>query len=196
MAESGSATSASASPGRPSTGPQKLSYVVTSAVGGAALGVPAGFLWVKVAGPPAAALTADGVYFGENQLNQQVGVTLWYLAVGAFVGLVAGLVVGWLGQRHGLTTVAAVVGCCAAAALVSYWTGVHVFGPDEKAQLAHAEVGDQITSGVSVDALVAPLGWPIGGLVGGLAAMFRWPQEQSWVAMPPASSSVIADKVQ
>jgi hypothetical protein len=180
------------SSGQPTSGRQQLLYVVSCAAAGAVLGLPGGLVWVLVAGPPAAALTADGVYFGEAELDSLTGVSLWFLAVGAMAGLLAGLVVGWLGQRHGVATVFAVLACCAAAAVVSYWTGVHVFGADEQAQLADAEVGDQITSGVTVDTYVVLLGWPIGGLIGGLAAMFGWSSRDFRGSSASTSSGGIA----
>jgi len=177
-----------------STWLQKVWYVVGCAVAGAALGIPAGFIWITAADPPSAALTTDGVFFGETELNQQVGVTLWLLAVGVTLGLLAGLVVGWFGRRHGVVTVLAVLALCATATLVTYWTGVHLFGPaDESTQLAGAQVGDQITRDLEVGTLVAHLGWPIGGLVGVLVAMFRWPQHRAVVPVLPTSSSVVAD---
>lgn len=177
-----------------STRLQQVWYVVGCALTGAALGLPAGFIWIRAAEPPSSALTSDGVFFGETELNQQVGVTLWLLAVGVTLGLLAGLVVGWFGRRHGVATVLALLALCATATLVTYWTGVHLFGPaDEKAQLAGAQVGDQITGKLEVGTLVAHLGWPIGGLLGGIAAMFRWPQQQVVLPVLPASSSVVAD---
>ena len=160
-----------------STTRQKILFVLGCALGGAVVGVPAGYVWVQAANPPSAALTADGVYFGEIQLDQQAGVTLWYLVVGVVFGLVVGLIVGSLGHRHGVAAVVGVFAVCAAAAAVSYGTGVQLFGPDVRVQLASAAVGDQITSAVRLDTFVAVLGWPIGGLMGGLAAIWRWPQE-------------------
>jgi hypothetical protein len=170
-------TSAAAVKQPKSTTRERVLFVVGCALGGAVLGVPAGYVWVQAANPPSAALTADGVYFGEAQLNQQAGVTLWYLVVGVGFGLVAGLIAGSLGQRHGVAAVVGVFAACVAAAAVSYGTGAHLFGPDQRVQLASAEVGDRITSSVRLDTLIAVLGWPIGGLMGGLAAILRWPQE-------------------
>jgi hypothetical protein len=165
-----------------STTRQRVLFVLGCALGGAVLGVPAGYVWVLAANPPSAALTADGVYFGEAQLNQQAGVTLWYLVVGVGFGLVAGLIAGSLGQRHGVGAVVGLFAACVAAAGVSYGTGVHLFGPDQRVQLASADVGDRITSPVRLDTFIAVLGWPIGGLMGGLAAILRWPREHPSVS--------------
>lgn len=179
-----------------STVPQKLTYVVGCAIAGAVLGVPAGLLWLKVADPPSAALTSTGAYFGDLERNQQVGVTLWFFVVGVALGLVAGLVVGWFGHRHGLTTVVAVLALCATAAWVTKWTGADVFGPDEQAQLADAHVGSHITLEVKLGTRIAYLGWPIGGLLGGLAAIFGWPRQRSSLPWTATSSSVITHRVQ
>ena len=185
-----------ATPPATSTLWQKLAYVAACAVAGAVLGVPAGWVWLQVADPPSAALTSTGAYFGELERNQQVEVTLWFFVVGVALGLVAGLVVGWFGHRHGLATVAAVLALCAAAAWVSEWIGADVFGPDEQAQLADARVGSQITLKVRLGTGIAYLGWPIGGLLGALATIFGWPRQRQFLTRTPTSSSVITHRVQ
>ncbi len=185
-----------AAPPSDSTPLQKLVYVGACAVAGSVLGVPGGLLWLQVADPPSIAMTSTGAYFGEVERNQQVGVTLWFFVVGIVVGLVAGLVVGWFGQRHGLATVAAVLALCAAAAWVSEWMGADVFGPDEQAQLATAHVGSEITLEVELGTRIAYLGWPIGGLLGGLTAIFSWPRQRSFLPSAATSSSVITHRDQ
>ena len=77
---------------------------------GAALAPLAGWVWVTLANPPTVPLASDGgLYLGEQALNQQSGVTLWFFVVGVAFGAVAGLVVGWFGQRFGWPTVLAVL---------------------------------------------------------------------------------------
>ncbi|MBA2558760.1 MAG: hypothetical protein H0V07_02555, partial [Propionibacteriales bacterium] len=96
-------------PGRTSRVADAVVFVAASALLGAVAGLPAAWVWAKVAHPPAVPLTEQGVVFGEVQLNQQSEVTLWFLVVGFGFGLVAGAVVGWRGERHGVVTVAAVL---------------------------------------------------------------------------------------
>lgn len=150
---------------------------------GGVLGVPGAWLWVHFANPPSAPYTPNGVYLDETGLAQQSGITLWFMVIGALGGLVVGLIVGWLGQRHGWVTVLAIVLLCGAASVVSGWLGGHVFGPDPKAEAQHARPGDPITAGLSLETKVAYLGWPIGGLAGGIVTISGWKKPQH---MPPA----------
>jgi hypothetical protein len=155
-------------------------FVVGCALAGAVLAVPAAWVWLKVANPPAGALTTEGtrqgISLGEIQLNQQAGVTLWFFVVGLAIGLLAGLVVAWLGRRLGVLTVWAVLALCAVAAALTAFLGISVFGPNEKAEASAASVGDQITSKLTIGTDLVYLGWPIGGLVGGCLAIVFWPE--------------------
>jgi hypothetical protein len=154
-------------------------FVVASALLGAVLSVPAALVWNKIADPPQAPLTKQGAFLGEVGLNQQAEVTLWFLVVGLAFGLVAGLVVGWFGQRRGSVTVVAVVVLCAVATALTAYLGISVFGPDAKAQAAHAAIGSLITSNLSIGSKLVYLGWPIGGMVGACVAIFMWPERQN-----------------
>lgn len=148
-----------------------------SALAGLVLAPVAGWLWLVVSDPPKAPLYSNGgVYLGEQGLNQQSGVTLWFIVIGAAFGVVAGLAIGWFGQRFGWLSVAAVLVLCVVASIGSRYLGVHVFGPDPKSEVAHAHVGDLIQVRAGVDTWVAYLGWPIGGLLGALAAIAGWNQ--------------------
>lgn len=135
-----------------------------------------GWLWTRFGDPPAGVATAGGVAFGETELDQQVGVTIWFLVIGFALGVVAGFFLAWRRSRHGVATVLAVVIACVVAAFVSYWIGVHLLAPDTKADFAAARVGQRIATPVDVGTKVAFLGWPVGGLCGALGAMFWWPR--------------------
>jgi hypothetical protein len=157
----------------------------------AAAGIPGGWLWTKLATPPSGVLTSGGVVFGETQLNQDVGVTMWFIVTGVAVSFVVGLVCAWRGSPYGVATVLALVAACVGGSLVSYWVGVHLFGPDTKAQLATAKVGQHITTAVSVGTKIAFLSWPIGGLAGTLVAIAWWPRAGS----SPARTRLTGDAV-
>jgi hypothetical protein len=150
-------------------------FVLKASVAGAALAVPAAWVWASVADPPRAVLTARGVSFGESQLNQQSEITLWFLVVGLAFGTAAGLATGLLGRRRGLDTVAAVAALCLVGAALTAFLGISVFGPDAEADLARSTVGESVTSDLRVDSLLAYLGWPIGGLAGLCVAIYTWP---------------------
>jgi hypothetical protein len=154
-------------------------YAVGCLLTAAAAGVPGALLWTKLASPPAGVLTSTGVVFGETQLNQDVEVTMWFLATGVAVSFVVGLLSALRGSRYGVPVVLVVVVACCVGSLVSYWLGVHVFGPDTKAELASAKVGQHITAPLSVGTRIAFLGWPVGGLVGTLVAIWWWPPTSS-----------------
>jgi hypothetical protein len=159
-----------------------ISYVAGCLLTGAAAGVPAGWLWTRLASPANGIITSGGVVLGETALNKEVGVTMWFLITGVAVGLLVGLVFSWRGARYGVTVVVAVALACCLGSLVSYWTGVHLFGPDAKTELASARVGQHIAVPVSVGTKIAFLGWPVGGLFGVLVAISRWPRtaERPW----------------
>jgi hypothetical protein len=139
-----------------------------------------GWLWVVLSDPPQVPLArGGGIFLGEEALDQQSGVTMWFIVLGAGFGALAGLVVGWIGQRFGWLSVAAVLLLCGVATVVSATLGIHVFGPDLRSEAAGASVGDLIRVDMSLGSWVAYLGWPLGGLVGVLAAIAgwsRWPQ--------------------
>ena len=98
---------------------------------GVVLGVVGGYLWSVIADPPVGILTDRGVFLtDELAYNQQVVVTLWFLVLGAGLGLIGGFVLGLRGRRHGVAVVVAVLVLTAIAAAVSAYLGIHVFGPD------------------------------------------------------------------
>lgn len=158
---------------------------------GVVLGVVAGWLWVSLSDPPRIRLAADGgAYLGEVALNQQAGITMWFLAIGVVLGLVAGALVGWFGQRFGWLAVLAVLVLCTVATLESRYLGVHVFGADAASEVASAHPGDLIRLGVKLDTLVGYLGWPIGGLLGALGAIAFWGRVESPRDLPPPSPTI------
>jgi ABC-type uncharacterized transport system permease subunit len=155
------------------------------------LAVVAGWVWVSLADPPSVPLADDGgLYLGEQALDQQSGVTLWFLVVGAAFGAVAGLLVGWFGRHVGWPAVLAVLLLCTIGTLGSRYLGVHVFGPDARDAAAHATAGTLIQLDVTLDTWVAYLGWPIGGLLGVLAAVSGWSRREGPPEMPSPSPTL------
>lgn len=172
------ATQAEPRPARPAAR-GVVTFFSVSALVGLALAPLAGWLWVVLADPPRAPLYSDGgIYLGEQALNQQAGVTLWFLVIGAAFGVAAGLAVGWFGSRFGWLTVVAVLVLCVIGSVVSRYAGAHVFGPDPRAEAAAASTGDLIRVGVQLDTWIAYLGWPIGGVLGALAAIAGWSRQE------------------
>lgn len=146
------------------------------AIVGAVLALPAAWIWVQVADPPSAVLSAKGVYLGELELDRLVGLTWWFLVIGLVFGTVAGLAVAWRSHRHGMATVVAALALTSVASYLTYRFGHDIFGRDVDQQVRQAQVGDLITTDMRIESLVAFLGWPVGGLIGVLAGVASWPK--------------------
>lgn len=152
---------------------------------GVICGVAGAALWVWLADPARAQVTGAGAFYGEAELNSQVEVTLWFLALGVVGGIVAGLVVGWLGNRQGVGVVVAVLVLCCVASAVSAYVGMAVWGPHLPTGPDQPVVGSYVKSELEITTMIAYLGWPIGGVLGVLAAITKWPRSR---AIPPDSS--------
>lgn len=177
-------TSASAVGDR-SSARARVAFVLVCAAAGAVLAIPAGWVWSIVADPPEGVVFDGQVFYDELQLDMQAGLTLWFIVVAVLFGVAAGLVVGLIGHRHGVVTVVAVLALCSVMSWLMAVLGIHVFGPDEAAQMAAAEQGGEITGGLEVATWVAYLAGPIGGLVGVLASIAGWPREHHEAATTP-----------
>ncbi len=150
--------------------------VGSCAIAGAVLAFPAAWVWVELSDPPRAVLSAKGVFLGEVELDRLVGLSWWFLAIGLGFGIVAGLVIGWRGQRHGLAVVLAVLALSVVASYLTSRIGHDIFGQDVDQQVKQAQVGDFITTDMRIESLIAYVGWPVGGLIGVLAGVSRWPK--------------------
>lgn len=154
-------------------------YVASTAAVGVVLGLVGGAAWAAVASAPAALRTSTGLVLGETQLDQQVGVTMWFLVTGVVVGVLVGCVVCWKGSPYGVLAVAAALVAAALACFVSYWSGVHLFGPGSADASAGSSGTRRVVVSLSVDTDAAYLGWPVGSLLGAVAAISAWPREHT-----------------
>lgn len=159
---------------RSSSARRLVLFLVGCLVVGALLGVLGGWLWVHFANPPRVPVESGGVVLGEVALDAQAGETVWFMVVGAVLGAVAGLAVGWTGARHGWVTVLGVLLLCGAGTVVSRYLGHQLFGADTAAAARQAGVGHLVRLGVDIGTPAAYLGWPIGGLVGAVAGISGW----------------------
>lgn len=171
-----------------------LTLFSLAVLAGLVLGAVVGWLWVALSDPPRARLFSNGgIYLGEVALNQQAGVTMWFIVLGAAAGAIAGLVVGFFGVRFGWLTVVAVLALCAVGNIVSRYAGVSVFGADPHAEAVNAQTGDLVQLGVQVDTWIAYLGWPIGGVLGALAGIAGWSRHEStstWPTLDPFAPQI------
>jgi hypothetical protein len=183
---------------------ERVLFVLGCVAVGAIASLPAGWLWARLADPPTATVTSNGLKFGELEFDQVVGVTMWFMFIGLAFGLVLGAAVGWMGRRHGAVTVIAVLGLCLAGTGLTMVWGAHLFGPDNainmvdlftssaRSPLHDAGVGDVLSSELAVRSSVAYLGWPIGGLLGAILGIFGWPKpaKPAWMPAPSSTLSV------
>lgn len=165
--------------------------LVVSGLAGAVLAFPAAWLWVRLSDPPAVPLGSDGgLLLGEQTLDQLAGATLWFFVIGLAFGVAAGIAVGWFGRSSGWIVVVAIVLLSGIGALLSHYLGVHVFGPDQRAEAAAAAPGDLVTLTIQTGTRIAYLGWPIGGLAGVIAAISCWrPEEEPQPSVPMFAAS-------
>jgi hypothetical protein len=167
-------------------------YVACCVAAGVVASLPAAWLWITVADPPSAELSANGLKFGESSFDHVSAITLWFFLLGLGIGLVLGLVAALMGRRHGWVTVVAIVLMTWVGASLTVWWGVHLIGPDhpidfvalfngttqQRAEMLKGlKPGDELVSTVALSTPVALLGWPMGGMVGALLGASMWPTE-------------------
>ncbi len=169
-------------------------FLLSCLVVGAVIAIPAAALWVWLADPPTVEVTESGAFFGEAQLNQQVEVTLWFFALGTGLGLVCGLVVSALGNRHGVATVLSVLILCAVASALTAYVGITVWGPQGPSGSDPPSVGDIFESELQISSKIAYLGWPIGGLIGAVAGIVRWPKAADPPPLASSSDTVLTNR--
>jgi hypothetical protein len=154
-------------------------YAAKTAAIGVVLGLVGGAVWAAVASPPAALRTSTGLILGETQLDQQFGVTMAFLVTGVIVGVLVGLAVCWKGATYGVLAVAAAVAAAVIGCFLSYWSGVHLFGPGSPGALTAHSGAQRVVVQLSVDTDAAYLGWPVGSLLGAVAAISAWPRQRA-----------------
>ncbi len=186
--------------GPPSTVGESLQYVAVCLVAGVVFAIPAAWLWARLADPPAARLTTQGLAFGELAFNQVSAITFWFITVGFGLGVVLGVVAALFGKRHGLVTPLGILLMCVVGTFLTLWSGIHWFGPNhpvdfvglyvatpkERTQLLSGfKDGDLLVSSLRLTTPVALLGWPIGGMLGALGGSYVWSKPPKTPWMPP-----------
>ena len=175
----------------PSTGTERLVYAGVCIAAGLVLAFPAAWVWILLADPPSAKLTATGLEFGETSFDQVTSITLWFVVIGLVFGVAMGLVASFFGRRHGLVAVLAILVMSWVAASMTFWFGIHVFGPDHPIDfvalfdgstkertrmLADFEQGDLLVSTVHLTSPIGLVAWPMGAMLGTLAGVSLWPR--------------------
>jgi hypothetical protein len=166
-------------------------FLGVCALAGLVQAVVGGWLWTVLAHPPSAPVTADGVFLTEQGLNQQTLETGWFMVVGLGVGALSGLAVGLLGRRLGWQAVVGVLVLCAVGSVGAAWVGQDWLAPSPQHPTTGA-VGHVVHFGVTLGSNVAYLSWPVGGLLGCIAAIATWSNERKDASAASTSSNVIA----
>jgi hypothetical protein len=164
---------ASRTPERAAATRAALFVLVATAVG-ALLAVPIGWAWVALADPPSVPMGANGISYGEQQMNALAGVPGWFVVLGLLVGAVGGAVIAVAGRRFGWVVVVATLGFTLAAGALTRYTGTHWFAPDVRDQLRHAHRGEPVHLGVHLGSRGPLLVWAVGGLAAVVAVVATW----------------------
>lgn len=145
--------------------------VVVTCLAYAAVGVLAAWLWSQWADPPAYHVFPDATLMDEEAAARQFGVDLDYALIALGLAAPVGFVTGWRWHRVGWPQVLAVAGGAGLAALIAWKLGI-ALGPDAPEETAaFARVGDDIPERLDVHADGLMAAWPIGALIGLIAAV-------------------------
>ncbi|MCO7239314.1 hypothetical protein [Aeromicrobium sp. CnD17-E] len=122
-------------------------------------------LWVALASPPQWEVTQQGVVLTEEASGAQVGVELLFVALGAAVGALWGLVAGFVLRRLGWVVVPLTVAATLAASVLTWRLGVEL-GPEGPLASRDLPIGTRIPAQLAVDSPASFVVWAIAGLVG------------------------------
>jgi hypothetical protein len=183
------AFSGATSPLRPVPGRSRaVRAAVVCLLGFAVAGALGGVVWDRVTTPAAYRVTTSGAYIDEPGLSLVFSADGWFLVVGLGLGLVGGAALGLAYRRHGLVMVLAVLAGSCLAGYLAYQLG-HQLGPtDLRERLRAAKPGQLVPIALSVRSPGCLLGWPIGALLGALAAALTWKRSDPHAAAPVFAS--------
>jgi hypothetical protein len=135
------------------------------------LGVVLGIVWSHWGQDADVVHYPGGIGMDEEQLAKVFTSDARYVILGGVASLVAGLVLGLLRKRDLLVTVVLATAGAIGAAFLMRWLG-HALGPsDPRDFLRTAAVGTRRADVVSLHGSAALLVWPVGTLVGLMAAL-------------------------
>lgn len=134
-------------------------------------GLLSALLWGWFADPPYSVVDGDNAYQDAAQLSRQFGIDVAFAYACLVVAVPLGALVGLLWHRVGWPlSFTLVVAACLAAALA--WQLGGAWGPEEpRALLAAAQDGDRLYQPLTVQAQGLLLAYPVGALIGFIAAV-------------------------
>lgn len=157
----------------------------------AVAGVVAGLLWPQLVAPVEVVRTEFGLSTAEVYLAQRFDNDGWFIALGAALGLILGVLLTAWRRTDEVRTLFLVV---AGAAIASWLAGSvgRAAGPeDPSVALADAAVGTTAQAAVVVDAGGAWFAWPIAALLGTCLVLWgtRHRSGEAQSPSPPPSPS-------
>jgi hypothetical protein len=159
-------------------------------IGFAALGLAGARIWFEATDLPAFLVTRNGASLDELQLGRSFNSPGWFLVIGIGGGLLGGLVFGAAYRRHGVVAVVAVFAGSLLASYVCYHYGVTLDQGPVRPRLHAAAPGDRVQVELTLRAVGVRLAWPIGALVGVLAAQYAfWRRNELSAAAPLRSQA-------
>lgn len=169
---------APAEPGRAGWAAPGL-VAATVVVAGAVLGALGGWLWYLWWAPAREGRiyrTEDGPRWFPDPWDpgqaQMFAGTGGYALVGIGLGLVLGVLAVFLGRRQAYAGLVGLLLGTALAAGVAYLVGTMLSPPDPQSLVDSEPVGTRLPAAIEVRGWTPYLCWPLGGLLGFLAATF------------------------
>ena len=151
---------------RPASTPRRLAIATLATM---LSGVIGGLVWVWLARPAQWLGRDGGIVLTEAASRGQFSVIVVFVAVGAVVSFVSGVVTGRLVPDLGWFAVPVVAVVVTVAGLVAWRVGVEL-GPPPPGTVAGVGVGDEVPSQLAVDGVAPFLVWPIFGVLGVIVA--------------------------
>lgn len=135
------------------------------------VGAPVGLLWAAIAPRVDVVIAGENVQLLEPGSSAFIAGDAFFLLAVTVAGLVSGVVAWWLGREHGPGVVVGLTVGGLAAAYVAMVVGQQV-GLDEVQQAVTLGQQGTLELTLRLRAQEAIVGWPVGALLGYLAASF------------------------
>jgi hypothetical protein len=128
------------------------------------LGVVGGLAWWRLADTAVWVVTAEGATMSEEQSARRFGAIVTFVAVGAVLCFVFGLVMTLAVGEH--WTLVPVVALMSGLAAGLTWLIGHWLGPDGPSSADQGSIGARIPSALTVDTAAPFVAWAVFGVAG------------------------------
>jgi hypothetical protein len=145
--------------------------VAISCVAFVVVGIIAAWLWAQWADPPSYQVLKNSAIMGEEEAGRQFGVDMTFALIGLGFAVPLGFLAGWRWHRVGWPLVVGAAVSAGLAAVIAWQLGA-VWGPSDPADVWRtAQPGARVPEQLAMHAKGLLLVWPIGALVGLIAAI-------------------------